>query len=141
DGTEEDKEDKAAEEKLIEEVKKALNIEKLEVKLERLKNDETQAVLLMPEHERRLQEMSSMFGGEDMSKMFKGEETLILNKSSNLIKALEALLDREEKKEDFQMICSHVYDLALMGSRGLDADKLETFLKRSGMILERLANI
>ena len=138
---EEDKEDKAAEEKLIEEVKKALNIEKLEVKLERLKNDETQAVLLMPEHERRLQEMSSMFGGEDMSKMFKGEETLILNKSNNLIKALEILMDREDKKEDFNMICSHVYDLALMGSRGLDADKLEEFLKRSGMLLERLAKI
>ena len=48
---------------------------------------------------------------------------------------------KEEKKEDFDLICSHVYDLALMGSRGLDADKLEGFLKRSGMILERLANI
>ncbi|SHI73816.1 molecular chaperone HtpG [Lutispora thermophila] len=137
----EGKEDKAKEEKLVEEVKKALNIEKLEVKLERLKNDETQAVLLMAEHERRLQEMSAMFGAEEMNKMFKGEETLILNKSNNLVKALGSLMDKEEKKEDFQMICSHIYDLALMGSRGLDGDKLEAFLKRSGMILERLANI
>lgn len=136
-----EKEDKAKEEKLIEAVKKALNIEKLEIKLEKLKTDGTQAVLLMPEHERRLQEMSSMFGGEDMSKMFKGGETLILNKSNSLIKALEALEGRADKREDFNLICSHVYDLALMGSRGLDADKLESFLKRSGMILERLANI
>lgn len=136
-----EKEDKAKDEKLTEAVKKALGIEKLEVKLEKLKNSEAQAVLLMPEHERRLQEMSSMFGGEDMSKMFKGGETLILNKSNNLIKALESLEGREDKKEDFDLICSHVYDLALMGSRGLDADKLEGFLKRSGMILERLANI
>lgn len=133
--------DKVKEEKLIESVKKALNIEKLEIKLEKLKNAEAQAVLLMPEHERRLQEMSSMFGGEDMKGMFKGGETLILNKSNNLIKALEALEGREDKKDDFQLICSHVYDLAMMGSRGLDADKLEAFLKRSGMILERLANI
>lgn len=81
-----------------------------------------------------------MFGGEDMSKMFKGEETLILNKSNSLIKALEALEGRDDKSDDFNLICSHVYDLALMGSRGLDADKLEGFLKRSGMILERLAN-
>lgn len=141
DGEEEDNGDKAKEEKLIEEVKKALNIEKLEVKIERLKNEETQAVLLMPEHERRLQEISSLFGGDDMNRMFKGEETLILNKSNNLIKALENLLDKEDRKEDFNMICSHIYDLALMGSRGLDADKLEAFLKRSGMILEKLANI
>lgn len=141
DGEEEDKGDKAKEEKLIEEVKKALNIEKLEVKIERLKNEETQAVLLMPEHERRLQEISSLFGGDDMNRMFKGEETLILNKSNNLIKALENLLDKEDRKEDFNMICSHIYDLALMGSRGLDADKLEAFLIRSGMILEKLANI
>lgn len=133
--------DKVKEEKLIESVKKALNIEKLEIKLEKLKNAEAQAVLLMPEHERRLQEMSYMFGGEDMKGMFKGGETLILNKSNNLIKALEALEGREDKKDDFQLICSHVYDLAMMGSRGLDADKLEAFLKRSGMILERLANI
>lgn len=141
DGEEEDNGDKAKEEKLIEEVKKALNIEKLEVKIERLKNEETQAVLLMPEHERRLQEISSLFGGDDMNRMFKGEETLILNKSNNLIKALENLLDKEDRKEDFNMICSHIYDLALMGSRGLDADKLEAFLIRSGMILEKLANI
>ena len=95
----------------------------------------------MPEHERRLQEMSNLFGGEDMSKMFKGEETLILNKTNNLIKILSEMVDKEEKKEDFNIICSHVYDLALMGSRGLDADKLERFLQRSGEILERLANI
>lgn len=139
--SEEEKEDKAEDEKLIEAIKKALDIEKLEVKLERLKDAEAQAVLLMPEHERRLQEMSSMFGGEDMGGMFKGGETLVLNRSNNLVKALEILNASEDKKEDFNLICSHVYDLAMMGSRGLDADKLEAFLKRSGMILERLANI
>lgn len=133
--------DKEKNEKLMEAIKKALNIEKLEVKLESLKTSEPQAVLLMPEHERRLQEMSNLFGGEDMSKMFKGEETLILNKTNNLIKVLSEMVDKEEKKEDFNLICSHVYDLALMGSRGLDADKLERFLQRSGEILERLANI
>ncbi|MDD4833585.1 MAG: molecular chaperone HtpG [Lutispora sp.] len=138
---EEEKEDKVEDEKLIEAIKKALNIEKLEVKLERLKDAEAQAVLLMPEHERRLQEMSSMFGGEDMSGMFKGGETLVLNRSNNLVKALVTLNGKEGKKEDFDLICSHVYDLAMMGSRGLDANKLEAFLKRSGMILERLANI
>ena len=82
-----------------------------------------------------------MFGGEDMSGMFKGGETLVLNRSNNLVKALVTLNGKEGKKEDFDLICSHVYDLAMMGSRGLDANKLEAFLKRSGMILERLANI
>lgn len=138
---ESEQEDKDKEEKLIDAVKKALNIEKLQVKTERLKMAEPQAVLLMPEHARRMQEMSTLFGGEDMTGMFKGEETLVLNKANNLIKVLAELAEREDKKEDFELITAHIYDLALMGSRGIEADKLEGFLKRSGEILERLAGI
>ena len=127
-------------EKLINAIKDVLNMEKLEIKTENLKTADSQAVLLMSEHARRMQEMSTMFGGEDMSHMFKGEETLVLNKNNNLIKILGELAENEDKKEEFQLISKHVYDLALMGSRGIEADKLEEFLKRSGDILERLAN-
>lgn len=136
-----EKDDKENDEKLIEAVKKALDMEKLQIKAESLKMTEPQAVLLMPEHARRMQEMSTVFGGEDMSAMFKGEETLVLNKANGLVKRLVDIAENDEKKEEFELICKHIYDLALMGSRGMEADKLEGFLKRSGEILERLANI
>lgn len=134
-------EEKEKDKKVLESIKKAIDIEKLEVKLESLKTSEAQAVLLMPEHERRMQEMSTLFGGDDMSGMFKGQETLVLNKNNSLINILYEMANKEDKKEDFKLICNHIYDLALMGSRGIEADKLEGFLKRSGEILERLANM
>ncbi len=139
-GTEE-KEDKEKSDKLIEKIKKALNIEKLQVKAESLKTPEPQAVLLMPEHVRRMKEMSTMWGGDDMSNMFQGEETLVLNNTNNLVKKLMELADNEDNKDNFNLIVRQMYDLALIGSRGIEGDNLEGFIKRSEEILERLVNI
>ncbi len=133
--------EKEEDEKVLKAIKDAIAIEKLEIKVENLKTSEPQAVLLMPEHERRMQEMSTLFGGEDMSHMFKGQETLVLNRNNSLVDTLYEMADKEEKQDDFKLICNHIYDLALMGSRGLEADKLEGFLKRSSEILERLAGM
>ncbi|HEX9059602.1 MAG TPA: molecular chaperone HtpG, partial [Clostridia bacterium] len=86
---------------------------------------------------RRMQEMSKMFGGMDMS-MFPKDETLIINTTNSLIKKLYSLHGSEDKKEDIELICQHVYDMALMSQRQLEADAMTRFLERSNKILEKL---
>jgi molecular chaperone HtpG len=118
--------------------KSALSNDKLNIKVETLKASNIPALILLSEQSRRMQEMSRMFGGADMKNMFPDEETLVLNRNSQLIKALAAMKNDDDKKEDAALICEHIYDLALIGNKQLDADAMARFIERSNKILEKL---
>ena len=69
-------------ETLTEVFKKALGKEQLEVKVEKLKNENVSSMMTLSEETRRMQDMMKMYsaggmGGMDMS-MFGGGETLVL---------------------------------------------------------------
>jgi molecular chaperone HtpG len=122
--------------------KKALGNDSLKVQVESLKAASVPAMILLSEQSRRMQEMSRMFGGgADMSHMFPREETLILNKGNSLIQAVEMLNKQEDKKEDAELICKHIYDLAIMSNRQLDTEEMARFVERSNLILGKLAGI
>ena len=95
-------------------------------------------MILLSEQSRRMQEMSKMFGGMDMSHMFPKEETLVLNKNNNLDKTILKLKDNEDKKEDVKLICEQVYDLAMMSHKQFEAEAMTKFIERSNLILSRL---
>jgi len=118
--------------------KKNIKNDKLTIKVESLKASRIPAMMLLSEQSRRMQEMSAMFGGMDVKSMFPNEETLIINKNSALISSLLSLSKKEEKKEDVAMICQHIYDLALIGNKQLDAESMSDFIERSNKILEKL---
>jgi molecular chaperone HtpG len=118
--------------------KSALSNDKLNIKVEALKASNIPALILLSEQSRRMQEMSRMFGGADMKSMFPDEETLVLNRNSQLIKALVSMKNDVDKKEDAALICEHIYDLALIGNKQLDADAMARFIERSNKILEKL---
>ena len=79
-----------------------------------------------------------MFGGMNGTAMFPEEKTLVLNNRNHLIQSIIKLQKRADKQNDVKMICEHVYDLALMSHKALDADAMTTFIDRSNKILERL---
>ncbi len=139
------KTDEATEKAQLESMEKLfremLNNDKLKIKLENLKNTSVSAVLLFSEYSRRIRDMSRMFGGTDAGAMFPEDQTLVLNKSNNLIQSLLKIKDCEDRKEDVKLICLQVYDLALMGHRQLEPEALEKFIERSNQILERLAAV
>lgn len=112
--------------------------EKLQIKVESLKGTRIPAMMLLSEQSRRMQEMSAMFGGMDMRNMFQNEETLVINKNSELINSLLKMNKDESKSEDAKLICEHIYDLALMGNKQLSADDMTRFIERSNKILEKL---
>ncbi len=118
--------------------KSSLGIENLKVQVENLKSTSVSGLILLSEQSRRMQEMSKMFGGMDMGAMFPKEETLVLNKSNNLIQSVIKLSDDESRKDDVKMICEQVYDLAMMSHKQMEPEAMTKFIERSNKLLERL---
>ncbi|WML34637.1 molecular chaperone HtpG [Clostridium sp. OS1-26] len=119
--------------------KRVLNNDKLKISIEALKTFEVPAMVLLSEQSRRMSEMSSMFGGMDMKDMFPSEQTLVINKNNILIKKLIELDKMEDKKEDVNLICQHIYDLAMISHKQLDAEAMSRFISRSNEILAKIA--
>ena len=91
---------------------KALGKEKLDVKLERLKNDKVSSMMTLSEESRRMQDMMKMYNmyGMDPS-MFGGEgETLVLNANHPLVK----FIFEHKKSKNASVICEQLYDLAML---------------------------
>lgn len=120
-----------------------LQNENLKVKTEALKMQSVPAMILLSEESRRMMEMMEAYGNNEMYKaMFaqvKPDETLVLNKTNPLVQFLADTVDQEDKKEDRDLICHQVYDLALMSHRSLTSDEMTSFIDRSNRILEKLA--
>lgn len=125
-------------EKLEKVFKEALGNESLKIQVEGLKVSNVPGIILLSEQSRRMQEMSKMFGGMDMSHMFPNEETLVLNKNNGLIKSIMDLSEKEDRKEDLKMICEHVYDLAEMSHKQLSPEAMTKFIERSNQLLVKI---
>ncbi|MGN0335407.1 MAG: molecular chaperone HtpG [Lachnospiraceae bacterium] len=123
-------------EALTELFKKALGNEKLQVKVEKLKNEEISSMMTLSEESRRMQEMMKMYGmaGMDPS-MFGGEETLILNANNKLVQYVLA----NKEGEHTNLFCEQLYDLAMISHKPLSPDAMTKFIARSNEIMMLLA--
>ena len=136
DVTEELKGEDAADEEtaktLTELFRKSLGMDKLEVKVENLKNESVAAMMTLSEESRRMQDMMKMYNmyGMDPS-MFGGQETLVLNVSHPLVKYLA----ENQKSAHAEMICQQLYDLAMLSHKQLSPDEMTKFVQRSNEIL------
>ena len=130
---------KANTEKLTEIFRKALKNDKLEVKVQKLKNANVSSMITESEDSRRMQDMMKMYsmgGGFDPT-MFGGASgiTLILNSNNNLV---QYVLEHEDG-ENTATICEQLYDLARIAHKPLDSDAMTKFIARSNEILGILA--
>ncbi|MCR5507385.1 MAG: molecular chaperone HtpG [Lachnospiraceae bacterium] len=116
--------------------KKVLNKDSLEVKVEKLKNEETSSILTVSEETRRMQDMMRMYSlnGTGMGAMDDMGETLILNSNNKLVKYL---LENKEG-ENTSLIAEQLYDLARIANKPLGAEEMTKFVSRSNKILEVL---
>ena len=123
-------------EELSEIFKKALGKDKLEVKVEKLKNDSVSSMLTLSEETRRMQDMMKMYsaGGMGMD-MFGDSETLVLNSSNKLV---QYILNNKEA-ENVDMFCKQLYDLAVLANHPLKAEEMTEFVNRSNEIMLLLA--
>jgi molecular chaperone HtpG len=114
--------------------KNTLNNDKLNVKVESLKNADVASVLTLSEQGRRMQDMMKMYsmgsGGMDMN-MFAADQTLTLNANNELVKYLLNNKDAEHAG----MFAEQLYDLAMLSNQPLSAEAMGKFVKRSNDIM------
>lgn len=138
--TEELREEGAADEEmtknLTELFRKALSKDKLEVRVEKLKNSGVSAMMTLSEESRRMQEMMKMYNMYGMDPgMFGGQETLVLNANHELVKYLAAHQDGEHAS----LLCQQLYDLAMLSHKPLSPEEMTKFVERSNQIMLMLA--
>lgn len=116
--------------------KKALKKENMNVKVEKLKNDNISSMMTLSEESRRMQEMMKMYGMD--ANMFGGDTqtTLILNANHPLVKYVA---DHKEDEENVPVICEQLYDLAMLAHKQLNPDEMTAFIARSNKIMMLLA--
>ena len=116
--------------------RKALNNDKLEVKVEKLKSEQVSSMMILSEESRRMQEMMKMYNmyGMDPS-MFGTNSTLVLNANNALVK----YLFEHPEGEHTNMICEQLYDLAMISQQPLNPDEMTKFIQRSNDIMMLLA--
>ena len=112
--------------------REALKDDKLEVKLEALKDTSLPLMLLEDEQMRRYKEMSAIYG-QDFS--IPAKYTLVLNRACETVKNLAGMPEGDLRDK----ICLQLYDLARLSSRPLESDDLRNFLRRSSELASLLA--
>ncbi|MCD8119440.1 MAG: molecular chaperone HtpG [Lachnospiraceae bacterium] len=116
--------------------RKAVGKEKLEVKVENLKDENTSSMLTVSEESRRMQDMMKMYGMYGMGDMgYPVEETLILNAKHPLVKYVLEHKDGEYA----ETVCRQLYDLARIANQPLGAEDMAQFIRRSNEIMMILA--
>ena len=130
---------KAETDTLTDVFKKALNNDKLTVKVEKLKNADIASVITLSEEGRRMRDMMKMYamngmGGMDPN-MFAADQTLTLNANNELVK----YIFEHKDSEHVPMFCEQLYDLAMLSNQPLSVDAMAKFVQRSNQIMMLLA--
>ena len=134
---EDDEAFKKTSEELTEVFKKALNNDKLDIKVEKMKNASVASMITVSEETRRMQDMMKMYnmGGMDMSAFGATGETLVLNANHPLVKYV---LENKEG-ENTVKICEQLYDLASLAHGQLSPERMTNFVNRSNDIMMIMA--
>jgi molecular chaperone HtpG len=126
----------------------ALNKPKVTIRTESLKSDDPQgtppAMVLLPEAMRRIREMTALM--QQQAAQFPDEHILVVNTAHPLIQNLTEISqgsiiqpgETSASGDLANLICQHVYDLALMAQKGFDAEGMKSFVERSNQVLTRL---
>ena len=112
--------------------KKELKKDKLNIKLEKLKQKSTASMMTVSEESRRMKDMMKAYGmaGMDPS-MFGDDVTLVLNANHPLVKYVL----KNKTGDNVNLICKQLYDLAMLGNRPLGPEEMTAFVERSSEIM------
>ena len=123
---------KATRDNLMELFRKVLGNDKLNVNVEKMKDESVAAMITLSEQSRRMEEMMKMYGMSGMdASMFGTDATLVLNVNHPLVKYV---LDHKDG-EHTDMICHQLYDLAMLAHKPLSPEEMTAFVKRSNDIM------
>ena len=117
---------------LVEIFRKELGDDKLDVKVEKLKDDNVASMAVLSEQSRRMEEMMKMYGMSGMDAgMFGSKATLVLNANHPLVK----FLVEHKRSKNVPIICKQLYDLAMLAHKPLSPEEMTAFVQRSNEIM------
>ena len=117
---------------LTEIFRKSLNNDKLNVKVEKLKDENIASLITLSEETRRMQDMMKMYNMYGMDPgMFGNDSTLVLNANHPLV---QFVLNQKDS-ENAPVICQQLYDLAMLAHKPLTPEEMTKFVKRSNDIM------
>ncbi len=128
--------------------RKATADDKLTVEVRSVGVDALPAILVESEESRRMQEMRKQFQqmntGDseekvDFDSLFPIERKLVINDDQALAGKLLALSQIPGSEDRASELAAQLFDLARLGHGSLSADDLAAFIKRSGTLLQELA--
>lgn len=133
---EENKKLESEAEELQTKVREITGVEKLNVKLENLKNPEISSMLTVSEEDKRMEEMMMhmSFGNMNIDQ-FKTPGTLVLNANNELVKYV---LEHKDA-DNTDIFLEQLYDLAKLGNEPLEPEDMSKFIARSNKIMMLLA--
>ena len=112
--------------------RKELGNDKLDVKVEKLKDDNVAAMAVLSEQSRRMEEMMKMYGMSGMDpSMFGSQATLVLNANHPLVQ----FLVEHKRSKNVPIICKQLYDLAMLAHKPLSPEEMTAFVQRSNEIM------
>ena len=124
----------------------ALNKPRVNIKTQAIKSDDPQgtppAMVLLPEAMRRMQEMAALMQEKAMA--FPEDHVLMINTAHPLIQNLldlnktTIIQSGDNSNSMVNLMCNHIYDLALMSQRAFDAEGMKAFVERSNQVLTNL---
>ena len=125
---------------------KALNKPRVNIKTQAIKSDDPKgtppAMVLLPEAMRRMQEMAALMQEKAMA--FPEDHILMINTAHPLIQNLldlnkgTIIQGGDDSNSMVNLMCNHIYDLALMSQRAFDPDGMKAFVERSNEVLTNL---
>ena len=104
---------------LTEVFKNALGKDNLDVKVEKLKDENISSMITLSEDTRRMQDMMKMYSMHGMGmdpSMFGGSETLVLNANNALVQ----YIFEHKDSEHVPTFCKQLYDLAMIANQPQD---------------------
>lgn len=117
---------------IVEIFRKELENDKLDVKVEKLKDDNVASMAVLSEESRRMAEMMKMYGMSGMDpSMFGTQATLILNANHPLVK----FVVEHKRSKNVSIICKQLYDLAMLAHKPLNPEEMTAFVQRSNEIM------
>ena len=130
---------KADAQKLTDIFKKALANDKLEIKVEKLKDGQLASMITVSEENRRMQDMMKMYNmyGMDPSMFGSVGETLVLNANNKLVQYVLA----HEEGDLTEKICRQLYDMASLSHGSLTPERMTQFIARSNEIMMEMVDV
>lgn len=122
--------------KLAEFVQTLINNENVEIEAKSLSSDSLPAFILIDEQMRRMKEYMKLSNMDLGPMMGQSKSKLVINSNHPLIQSLEKIntKDGELAKE----VIEHVYDIARLNQRELEAKEINEFTAKSNKLLEKL---